>query len=102
MLVQWSIAQFVEHGARPPALDEADGVQAVGDQRDPVGFESDELFLQPFCAARGFDCSGQLRQRDDMTADIASCDEPAQERAGIVRRYGNLRIVAGRRTGVWV
>jgi len=72
VLVQRSISQRIELGARPPASPETAGTETVGDERDEIDGKPGEPFFQPLFAGGGFDGTGQLFKRDDMSADEPS------------------------------
>jgi hypothetical protein len=96
MLVEWAVAQFVEYGTRPPAFEQAQRAQPIGDQRDQVDLHPGNAPLQTFFARRSFDGTSQLWQRDDMSADIAARDQATQKGAWIVGRHWNLLAGGGR------
>ena len=60
MLVERTIAQRVEHGSGPPAAQQPQRIEAVGDQRDRISLQADQRFLQPGLAAGGLDGFAKL------------------------------------------
>ena len=69
MLVQGTIAQRVEFRSGPPAAQQPQRIEAVGDQGDRVGLEADQFFLQPGFAAGGLDRLAKLGNRHDVATD---------------------------------
>jgi hypothetical protein len=90
MLVERAIAELVEIGARPQALQQPQRREAVGDQGDAKGLDADDTLLEAGLAAGRLDFVGDGPQRDAVAADEAAGDERAQKGARIVGRDGDL------------
>ena len=84
MLVERTVAQLIEHGARGRALEYASRPEAVGDDGDHPGCHPHLLFTKAGLPARVSDDFGKLRKRHDVAADIAVGDQRALKRAGVI------------------
>ena len=91
MLVQRTIAQRVELCAGPPALQQAQGIEAVGDQGHRVGLHPDQFLLQALLAAGGLDGLAKLRYRHDVATDEPLRHHRAQEGTRIIGRNRGTR-----------
>ncbi len=86
MLVQGTIAQRVELRSGPEAAEHAQGVEAVGDQRDQIDLQARQFFLQPLLSGRYLDRLGKLWKGHNVATNETSRNKGAQKRARIIGR----------------
>ena len=94
VLVERTVAQLVERGARPPAFQQAQRIEAVGDQRDQPGLRCrPSVSASPVLPLAACTVCASVAERHVMAADKTLRDDRAQERAGIVGRDCDRRVV---------